>query len=124
MHQNFGYQRVYWGGAAVAFAIDVAVRKDSNGEKSLDDAMRFLRECCGEAKHKWDADALLGKLDTWYGKPIFSETAQPLLAQEEFPDVEAIFTELGIDTFAGRMGLDDAHPMAAQRRAMMAPRKD
>lgn len=124
MHQNFGYQRVYWGGAAVAFAIDIAVRKDSGGEKSLDDAMRFLRACCGDAQHKWDADELLGKLDAWYGKPIFTETAQPLLIREEFPDVDALFTELGIDTFSGRMGLDDEHPMAAQRRAIMAPRKD
>ena len=100
------------------------MRKDSGGEKSLDDAMRFLRECCGDAKHKWDAAELLGKLDAWYGKPIFTETAEPMLAQEEFPDVDRLFGELGIDTFSGRMALDDVHPMAAQRRAIMAPRKD
>ncbi|MCR9166502.1 MAG: hypothetical protein ACE37F_01405 [Nannocystaceae bacterium] len=124
MHQNFGYQRVYWGGAATAFALDVALREDSGGEKSLDDAMRFLRSCCGDAKHKWDADTLLGKLDAWYGTPIFTQTVQPMLSQEGFPDVETTFEALGIDTFGGRVRLDDGHPMAAQRRAIMAPRPD
>ena len=123
MHENFGYQRVYWGGAAIAFAIDVAVRKDSGGEKSLDDAMRFLRDCCGDATHKWDAEVLLAKLDQWYGKPIFSETADAILSQEGFPDVESSFDALGIQTSSGRAELDDTHPMAAQRRAIMAPRQ-
>ncbi len=124
MHDNFGYQRVYWGGAAVAFALDVAVRTDSGGEKSLDDAMRFLRSCCGDARHKWDARELLTKLDVWYGKPIFTDVAQALLSQEGFPDVDATFAALGIDTFSGQIALDDNHPMAEQRRAIMAPRKN
>lgn len=124
MHDNFGYQRVYWGGAAVAFAVDVALRKDSGGDKSLDDAMRFLRSCCGEARHKWDAAELLAKLDVWYGKPLFTELAQSILSQQGFPDVEATFDALGIDTSSGRVLMNDDHPMAQQRRAMMAPRKN
>lgn len=124
MHDNFGYQRVYWGGAAIAFALDAAVRKDSGGEKSLDDAMRFLRSCCGEARHKWDASDLLAKLDVWYGKPLFTDVAQGVLSQEGFPDIEATFAALGVDTSSGRVVLSDEHPMAEQRRAIMAPRKN
>jgi hypothetical protein len=122
MHDNFGYQRVYWGGAAIAFATDLAIRQDSGGERSLDDAMRHLRTCCGDARHKWDAADLLAELDRWYGKPIFSDTANPILAQEGFPDVEATFEGLGIDTSSGQVRLEDAHPMAEQRRSIMAPR--
>lgn len=124
MHDNFGYQRVYWGGAAVAFAVDVAIRQDSGGEKSLDDAMRFLRSCCGEARHKWNANDLLAKLDAWYGKPLFTDVAGPILSQSAFPEVEDTLTALGIDTSSGRVLLDDSHPMAEQRRAIMAPRKN
>ncbi len=121
MHENFGYQRVYWGGAAVAFALDVAVREDSDGERSLDDAMRHLRACCGDATHKWPAQTLLEELDAWYGKPLFTEVAAGLLGAEGFPRVEDTFERLGIETVGGRVTLDDAHPMAAQRRDIMAP---
>lgn len=124
MHDNFGYQRVYWGGAAIAFALDAAIRQDSGGEKSLDDAMRFLRSCCGDARHKWDASDLLAKLDAWYGKPIFTDGAHAVLSQEGFPDVEATFSALGMDTSSGRVVLSEKHPMAEQRRAIMAPRKN
>lgn len=124
MHETFAYQRVYWGGAAVALAIDVALREDSGGERSLDDAMRFLRDCCGDATHKWSAQTLLEKLDTWYGKPLFTSTAAPLLQGEGFPRVEDSLAKLGVRVEDGRVRLDDQHPMAAQRRAIMAPRKD
>lgn len=124
MHENFGYQRVYWGGAAIAFALDVAIRQDSGGERSLDDAMRFLRSCCGEARHKWDASDLLAKLDAWYGKPLFTSTVAPILSAQGFPDIRATYSALGMETAGGRVVLDDAHPMATARRDIMAPRKE
>ncbi len=122
MHETFGYQRVYWGGAAIAFALDVMLREDSGGERSLDDAMRHLRACCGDARHKWSAQELLEELDAWYGKPLFTEVAGELLSADGFPRVEDTFDRLGVETFGGRVNLDDEHPMAAQRRDIMAPR--
>lgn len=122
MHRNFGYQRVYWGGAAVAFFTDLALRADSGGEVTLDDAMIELRRCCGDARHMWDAQVLLEKLDAWYGKPLFTQTAAPLLAAEGFPEVEPAMATLGIRVVDGRVILDDDHPRAAMRRDLMAPR--
>ncbi len=123
MHSNFGYQRVYWGGAAIAFLTDIALRQDSGGEVTLDDAMVELRRCCGEARHKWSAQVLLEKLDAWYGKPLFTQIAQRHLASEAFAPIEAGYEALGIELVDGRVVLDDAHPMAEQRRSIMAPRK-
>jgi hypothetical protein len=120
MHRIYAYQAVYWSGAAIAFMLDVALREDSNGEKSLDDAMRELRRCCGDALVKWKADELLERLDAWYGKPLFTTVAREHLGRDAFPPVEDAFARLGVSVTGGEVVLDDDHPRAAMRRAIMA----
>ena len=124
MHETFAYQRVYWGGAAIAFLTDVALREDSGGKLSLDDAMAELRRCCGDASNKWSAAELLQRLDAWYGKPLFSEIATDNLGKIVFPDVEGAMERLGVSVgYDGEASLDDEHPAAAIRRGIMAPRR-
>jgi predicted metalloprotease with PDZ domain len=122
MGRTHAYQRVYWGGAAIAFLLDVRMRIESDGKRSLDDAMREIRRCCGDAREKVESDELLAKLDRWYGKPIFTETASAALRSEGFPDVEAALEKLGVRVVDGHVALDDEHPAAKHRRAIMAPR--
>lgn len=122
MHETRAYQRVYWGGAAVALLIDVEMRLESDGKRSLDDAMKELRRCCGDADHQWTAQALLEHLDQWYGRPLFTKTAQAVLEARGFPDVRAAVARLGVRVGDdGAITLDDEHPAAAMRRAIMAP---
>ena len=123
MRELHVYQRVYWGGAAVALLVDVQMRLETDGARSLDDAMRELRRCCGDADHQWAARELLEELDAWYGRPLFSETARAVLSERELPDVEAAMERIGVQVVDGEARLDDEHPAAAIRRAIMAPRR-
>lgn len=122
MHGTFAYQRVYWGGAAIAFELDVRLRLDSGGELGLDDAMRHLRECCGDATFQYDAQALLERLDRWYGQPLFTTIARRHLASREFPDIEELYGRLGLAQWGGAIVIDPSSPGAAARAAIMAPR--
>jgi hypothetical protein len=98
------------------------MRLESNGARGLDDAMRELRRCCGDAGHQWSARALLEHLDEWYGRPLFTSTADDVLQRSEFPDVDAALARLGVfQGIAGEARLEDEHPAAAIRRAIMAP---
>ncbi len=122
MHEVFAYQRVYWGGAAIAFMLDVALREDSQGAVSLDDAMVELRRCCGDATKRWKAADLLGHLDQWYGKPLFTDVAERHLTSITFPPVDEGFESLGVEIgYSGEARLDETHPAAATRRSIMAP---
>jgi hypothetical protein len=122
MHQTHAYQRVYWGGAAIAFFVDVEMRLETAGARGLDDAMQELRRCCGDAEHQWKARALLEHLDGWYGRPLFTSTAEAVLEANGFPDVEAALARLGVTVgIAGEIRLDDEHPAAEIRRAIMSP---
>ncbi|MCA9708183.1 MAG: hypothetical protein KDK70_20190 [Myxococcales bacterium] len=122
MRELHVYQRVYWGGAAVALLVDVQMRLETDGARSLDDAMRELRRCCGDADHQWAARELLEELDAWYGRPLFTQTADAVLAQPELPDVEAVLAKVGVRVEGDRVRLDDDPAKARHRRAMMAPR--
>jgi hypothetical protein len=122
MHETHAYQRVYWGGAAIAFDIDVTMRLDSGGKRSFDDAMKHLRACCGDATSMYDAKVLLEELDRWYGKPIFTRIANEHLQTSEFPDIASIYARLGMRHDGVAIEMDDRHPAAAQRAAIMALR--
>ncbi|MCH9680412.1 MAG: hypothetical protein K0V04_03175, partial [Deltaproteobacteria bacterium] len=123
MHETHAYQRVYWGGAAVAFDIDVQMRIESDGARTLDEAMRHLRQCCGDAPHLWSAGDLLAQLDTWYGSALFSRTAKTVLEAKALPDIEATMARLGVQVHDGKVQLDEQSPNAAIRRSIMAPRR-
>jgi len=121
MHQVYAYQRVYWGGAAIAFDLDVTLRSRSGGAVGLDDAMRHLRACCGDAVFQYDAAELLAILDRWHGAPLFTETARRHLASSDLADIAAIYARLGMRPQGDTIVIDPAHPSAAIRAAIMAP---
>ena len=122
MHQSHAYQRVYWGGAAIALDLDVTMRLETGGKRTFDDAMKHLRECCGDAVFQYDADELLAILDRWYGTPLFTRIARAHLDARGFPDIASIFARLGMRAKAGVIEIDADHPAAGARAAIMAPR--
>jgi hypothetical protein len=123
MMNTFAFQRVYWGGAAIAFEIDVIMRLESRGERTFDDAMRELRRCCGDAPRRWPASTLLEKLDAWYGEPLFTRIAKKHLERSEFADTDGLLHRLGVVVDGETVTMDEQHPAAAIRKAIMAPRK-
>ena len=62
MRQLGGYRRVYWGGAAAAFELDLRVRQASAGRRSLDDLLAARSSSLGEYR-RWSADELLASFD-------------------------------------------------------------
>lgn len=62
MHQLGNYRRVYWGGAALAFDLDVRIRSASNNHRSLDDLMLAIRPLAPE-RRRFAADDLLAQMD-------------------------------------------------------------
>ena len=61
--------------------------------------------------------------DVWTIDPLFTETARAVLEERELPDIQATMARLGVQVVDGEARLDDEHPAAAIRRAIMAPRR-
>jgi hypothetical protein len=96
MRETAAYMRVYWGGAAIALAWDVAIREASAGEKSLDDALRHLHTCCLEPARLWSAAEVVATLDRWWGTPLFSRIAEPALDAKALLDLTGLYSRLGL----------------------------
>jgi hypothetical protein len=120
MHDSHAYWPVYWGGCALALRVDLELRKASGGRTSLDDAMRFLASRYARTARLWTAQELLGALDGWFGRPLFTSTIQPRLTSPRQLAFEDLFTAMGIDVKDGRVVLVPGAPQEAARRAIMA----
>lgn len=110
--QNHDYLRVYWGGACLAFRLDVAIRKKSKGARSLDTVLRELR--VGPALEE---GAVIAALDAAAGNTLASKHVEQKKGPIPF---EALLTELGVGAVGdGKARLNDSAPLAAMRKAMM-----
>jgi hypothetical protein len=62
MHSSRSYGRVYWGGAAVAFDLDLRIRRATANRRSLDDLIRTLAPFAPEYR-TWTASEVLERMD-------------------------------------------------------------
>jgi len=124
MHENHAYQRVYWGGAAIALLLDVALREAGS---SLDAAMRHLDTCCADALQIWRADDILGEWDRWLGRgatvravaePVLQRAGGPWRADGTLPELSAVYRKLGVNMVDGKPTLDESASIAHVRRAI------
>lgn len=107
------YLRVYWGGACLAFRVDVAIRQKTKGARSLDDVMRELR--VGEPL---DEAGMVAALDAAAG----SKVASAHLNEKKRLEIEPLLNDLGVGEVKGDDAvLNDDAPLAAMRKAMTAP---
>ncbi|MFT3713695.1 MAG: hypothetical protein QM817_39050 [Archangium sp.] len=107
--QNHDYLRVYWGGACLAFRVDVAIRQKTKGARSLDDVMRELR--VGEPL---DEDGVIAALDAAAG----SKVASGHLNEKKRLEIEPLLKDLGIGEVTGDSVKLTEAPLAAIRKAI------
>ncbi len=124
MGEHHTYHRVYWAGAAIALLIDVELRTRYPRRWSLDDLMRQWHASHGDTRSRATYGLkLLQASDRRIGANVVRPIAAKHLASTSFPDLSAVFAQLGVVVEAGRVRLDDRAPLASFRRAIMAPRK-
>jgi hypothetical protein len=99
MGQRLNYWWVYWGGAAWALGLDVALRQRG---RSLDEVLRhWNRHPCCDAP--MSVAALLAEGDRLVGEPTFSLKS---LQAPDFPEVSSILAWLGVGERPGALTLD------------------
>jgi hypothetical protein len=111
LHKTGHYTRVYWGGACLAFRLDVAIREHSGGKQSLDDVLRALRA----SDHELEEAEIVAALDRAAGSPLAREH---LAARTKIP-LAPLLDRLGIvPTAPDKVKLRDDAPAAALRKSI------
>ncbi len=117
MHRTHAYWRVYWGGAAVAMYLDVALRRRGG---SLDAALDRFVECCGRRTSPYSSMEAIRRIAELGGAPDLAADVERMIASDEFPDFETLYVELGLRrNEEGLVDFVDA-PGSAMRDAIMA----
>ncbi|MDJ0973241.1 MAG: hypothetical protein QNJ98_02115, partial [Planctomycetota bacterium] len=119
MTMRYAYHRVYWGGAALALKIDVAIRQATRGRRSLDDAMRFFATEYVTPGRPTSGLVLMRLADRHLGVDVCERLARAALGEKRFPDLRRTHADLGIEVRDGRVVLRQDAPFAALRDAIM-----
>lgn len=112
--------RRYWGGAMFWLVADLDIRKQTEGRKSLDDAMRAIVTMGGNISARWDLDRALAVGDEAVGVPVLRRLREKLGHAPAPIDLDSMWKSLGVSIQKGRVTYDEAAPLAAIRRDIVA----
>jgi hypothetical protein len=110
--------RTYWGGALFWLLADMEIRRQTNGRKSLDDALRAIVSEGGIGSSDWPEAKIFRRADAAIGKPILENLHERLGAHPEKTDLDALWQQLGVSRKERAVLFDDKAPLAGIRRAL------
>jgi len=114
-----GGRENYWGGAIFMLMADIAIRRDSDGTKGLEDCLAgALWRGLGGAD-RVGMDAYVRACDEATGTKTMSALVDRYYHNAQPVDLAALWKELGVSMVGGRIVLDDNAPQARWRKMIV-----
>jgi hypothetical protein len=113
--------RTYWGGAMFCLLADVEIRKRTEGRKGLQDALRAIADESGGLRTDWPIERVFRAGDAAVGTPALEDLYAKMKGDPMRPDLDALWTSLGVERDGPNVRLRDDAPLSAVRRAIMQP---
>jgi predicted metalloprotease with PDZ domain len=110
--------RTYWGGALFCLLADVEIRERTQGQRSLDDALKAVLAAGGSISTRWSLGRTLDAADGAVGAPVLRELYARLGPRPASTDLSGLWKRLGLVVHEGRVDFDEGAPLAALRRAI------
>ena len=122
MDQTPTWGRIYWGGALYCLQADVAIRTQTGNRFGLQSALRAILAETGGFGAERDIEEVLRIGDAATGTRVLQDLYQQSKATPLSPDLELLWTRLGIPNDPKTQPFDDHAPLAAVRIAIAAKR--
>jgi hypothetical protein len=121
LDQTPTWGRTYWGGAMFCLLADVEIRKETNNRLGLENALRGIIAAGGTIDTEWGLARVLATGDQAIGRPVL-ETLYNRMKDDPAPvDLDSLWRHLGVEKQGATVVFHDDAPLAAIRRAIMAP---
>jgi hypothetical protein len=118
MDQTSTWGRTYWGGALFCLQADVRLREKTGNRVGLQTALRaILKETSGYRAER-DIDDVLRIGDAATGTRVLEDLYGEMKATPMTPDLDLLWTRLGIPSDPKSEAFDDRAPLAAIRIAI------
>lgn len=113
--------RTYWGGTIFWFLVDVEIRDQTLGRKSIDDVVKTILAAGGDGSQAWPMQRVLEAGDQASGTQVMHDVYDMLATQPARVDLDPWWKRLGIRYANGDVTFDDTASLAWMRKAIIAP---
>ena len=120
MDQTSSWGRTYWGGALYCLQADVAIREQTANRVGLQTALRAILKETGGYGFESDIGEVLRIGDAATGTHVMYGLYQQIRATPQTPNLELLWTLLGVPADPLTQPFDDRAPLAAIRIAITA----
>jgi hypothetical protein len=120
MDQSSSWGRTYWGGALYCLQADVAIREQTANRVGLQTALRAILKETGGYGFESDIGEVLRIGDAATGTHVMYGLYQQIRATPQTPNLELLWTLLGVPADPLTQPFDDRAPLAAIRIAITA----
>jgi hypothetical protein len=120
MDQTPTWGRTYWGGALYCLQADVKLREQTGNRVGLQTALRAILKETGGYGADRDIDEVLRIGDAATGTRVLQDLYRQVKATAVTPDLDLLWTRLGIPSDPKSQPFDDRAPLAAIRIAITA----
>lgn len=120
MDQSPSWGRTYWGGALYCLQADIAIREQTANRVGLQTALRAILKETGGYGFESNIGEVLRIGDAATGTHVMYGLYQQIRATPQTPDLELLWTLLGVPTDPLTQPFDDRAPLAAIRIAITA----
>jgi hypothetical protein len=110
--------RTYWGGALYALLTDIRIREQTNGEKTLRDALRAIVNAGYNMTKFADLREVLTTGDEAIGVPVLVDVYDEMRDQPVPEEIDSLWINLGVADQGGKIIYNDDAPMFGIRQAL------
>jgi hypothetical protein len=121
MDQTPTWGRTYWGGALFCLEADVTIREKTNDRVGLQTALRAILNGTGGYASEHDLADVLRIGDAATGTRVLEDLYAEYRNAPRAPDLNRLWTRLGVPDDPRTQPFDDHAPLAAIRAAITAP---
>ena len=110
--------RTYWGGALFCLLADIRIREQTDGEKSLRDALRAIVAAGYDMTRPGDIRVVLKIADAATGTTVLLDLYDEMRDQPVPVEIQSLWADLGVAEQDGEIVYDDSAAQAGIRRAL------
>lgn len=110
--------RIYWGGAIFCLVADCEIRKRTNNQRGLQDAMAAIPAAGGNFESEWSARQALCVGDQAVGVKVLEPLYEEMRSRPLRVSLEAYWKQLGVRLVGDRVYFDDRAPLSSIRQAI------
>jgi hypothetical protein len=120
MDQTPTWGRTYWGGALYCLQTDIRIREQTGNRVGLQTALRAILQETGGYRAERGIDDVLRIGDAATGTRVLQDLYREIKATAVAPDLELLWSRLGVPNDPKSRAFDDHAPLAAIRIAITA----